>query len=71
MSDDDKKKDDLLLPVAIGGVLAGAAAVLALSNKKVRRIAFAALENFLGLKAIEPEPEKPPKAAEGGEEGDQ
>jgi hypothetical protein len=66
---DDEKKGSLL-PAAIGGVLVGAGAVLALSNKKVRRLAFTALEKFLGLSVVEKPPEAvppEPEKKEGGE----
>lgn len=67
MSDEDDKKS--LLPAAIGGVLVGAGAVLALSNKKVRRLAFTALEQLLGLTVVEKKSEAPPEPEK--KEGDQ
>lgn len=68
MSDDEKKGS--LLPAAIGGMFVAAGAALVLSNKKVRRLAFTAMEQLLGLTVVEHE-EKKPKPEPEKKEGDQ
>jgi hypothetical protein len=54
MSDEDDKKGSLI-PAVVAGTLVGAGMAVALMNRKARKLAFSALEHFLGLKVVEPE----------------